>query len=434
MSAAADPYEDIKSRMNGGSGDQERKPSSLRFLIEGWLSTTAFAGEAPEIPWLVEGAIPRGVPGMVASSGDLGKSMLLLELGLRVACGPRPLDELIFGGRVLGRGAVVILTAEDSKTSVHRRLEGLDRGAIRRQSACSHPLFVIPLPDAGGPIAIVAEGREGVALTEQFIDLKAALTSIPNLALVVLDPLQAFVRADVNADPTVAQLVCAALAELAAETGATVLVAHHVRKGTTPPASADDMRDMIRGTTALVDGLRVAIGLAPSGEREARAVLRHLGRPWEPRAVARCAVVKSNEPVRRDMRTLVRDGTGLLVDVTPRLAGMDGWTKEQMSELVNDILVAAQGGRPFTKTGQSGLYARRTELHKDLQTISRKNIEEMSERLLEERRIVQALAPGSTVVKWLDVPQGPFATGTGEFAPGAKQAKSGPKTAPGEWQ
>src|SRR5262249_27740218 len=162
---------------------------------------------------------------------------------------------------------------------------------------------------------------------------------------------------------------------------------------------------MIRGTTALVDGLRVVVGLAPAGERESRAILRHLGRPWEPRAVVRCAIVKSNEPADRSMHMLVRGGLGLLVDVTGQIAGLHGWTQDQMSSLADAIATAAEEGRPFAKSGQSGLYQRRTELPKALQTISRNNLEEMAERLLEELRIVQALATGTTV-KWLDIVEG----------------------------
>ena len=35
--------------------------------------------------------------------------------------------------------------------------------------------------------------------------------------------------------------------------------------------------------------------------------------------------------------------------------------------------------------------------------------------LLEQERIVAAMADGSKVVKWLDVPNGPIATGQGQF-------------------
>src|SRR4051794_37518613 len=109
--------EDLRHDFDGLGGWKPKgaagEGSSLRFTLEPWRSTTAFTGSPPQIDWLVENAIPLGVPGMVASGGDLGKSLLLLALGLRVACGSKPLEQPLFGGRVVGRGAVVIVTAED---------------------------------------------------------------------------------------------------------------------------------------------------------------------------------------------------------------------------------------------------------------------------------------------------------------------------------
>ena len=51
----------------------------------------------------------------------------------------------------------------------------------------------------------------------------------------------------------------------------------------------------------------------------------------------------------------------------------------------------------------------------------------MADDLLQAGRFVLASAPGEKTQKWLDVPDGPFARGEGEFAPGAGTGKSGPK-------
>jgi hypothetical protein len=422
--------EDLKSEFDGLGGwnpkDEAGEPSALRFTLDFWLSTTAFTGPAPPVSWLIKDVMPVGVWGLVAAAGDVGKSMLLLFLSLLVVSPRRPLDPYVLGGEVIARGAVVFLTAEDSKGSVHRRLENLDPNGERRHAPGAFPLYVIPLPDAGGPIALIAQGREGLILTPQYHALKAMLKRVPSLALVVIDPMQAFVLADVNADPMAGQFLSSALAALAADTGATVLVTHHVRKGNGNPGTSDELRETIRGTTALVDGPRAVVGLAPAADRDAKAILKHLGRPWEPRAVVRCAVVKSNEPANRSMHTLLRNANGLLMDVSDRLTGLNGWTKVQMDALVESVAEGAREGRPFTKRGRSGLYERRAELCGDLQAIGRNSLEEMAEELLVRRHIVQALATGTTV-QWLDVPDGPFATGAGEFAPGAKRGKSGPR-------
>src|SRR4051794_3443421 len=99
-----------------------------------------------------------------------------------------------------------------------------------------------------------------------------------------------------------AQFVCSTLANLAAETGATVLVAHHVKKAADPPRTPDEARQMIRGSTALVDGLRVAIALWQPAEPDARKACTALGADYAPAKVARCAVVKTNDGACRKVR------------------------------------------------------------------------------------------------------------------------------------
>jgi hypothetical protein len=66
---------------------------------------------------------------------------------------------------------------------------------------------VLPLPDAGGPRPLIATNGKTLARTPFFDDLKRQLVQLPELRLVIIDPLQAFVLADVNADPAAAQFL-----------------------------------------------------------------------------------------------------------------------------------------------------------------------------------------------------------------------------------
>lgn len=416
---------DIRALIDGAVAVPE-PPSPLAFKITDWLSTTAYAGPVPEIRWLIENAVQLGVPGMLAASGDVGKSILILEIALRVVGGdssPFP----IFGGRVVGHGAVVILTAEDARDTVHRRLESLDPGMRRRGDPAAHPLYVIPLPSAGGPVPLICQTKEGVGTTPAYEAVREQLLAIPNLALVVIDPFQAFALADINSDQMAAQAACSALARLAAETGATVMTAHHVRKDNgQPPATVEEIRAAIRGVTGLVDGLRFALGMVPAPELEARAIMRQLGRRYRPRCVVRGAVVKSNEKADQSLRTMVRDDdTGLLVDFTSRITA--AWSKEQLDALVENIKDAAQDGKPYTKSGDPGLFKRRAELDLALQTVSKHSLEAMADALLAERRIVQATVKGSRT-QWFDVHGGHFAQGIGVLAAGAyRSGRAAPK-------
>ena len=82
----------------------------------------------------------------------------------------------------------MVVTAEDSFDAVHRRLNRIDPTARRLR----HPkrLIVLPLPDAGGPRPLIATNGKALARTPFFDDLKRQLVQLPDLRLVVIDPLQ----------------------------------------------------------------------------------------------------------------------------------------------------------------------------------------------------------------------------------------------------
>ncbi|MFQ5510190.1 MAG: AAA family ATPase, partial [Leptospirillia bacterium] len=388
-------------------------------------SSGRYDGPAPEQQFLVDGVFPLGVAAILGAMGDTGKGMFTLDLALKVARkgsrGYLSNPDTAFGGAVRAEGAVVILSAEDDAGEIHRRLERLDRYGWRKQ--CADRLWIVPLPNAGGPFPIVTMGQDGPQATPQFEKLRAQLTAIDDLKLVVFDPLSSFVHADVSSDTTAGSFATGLLASLATETGATVLVAHHLRKPsntkavTTPEAA----RDAIRGTSALVDGVRAAYVLWPADEDTQKEAFERLQRKWERNAVFHGAVVKANGPADRLVRTYVRNEAGLLEDCTSqvRQTGSTDW--DLRDTLVAAVAKAARDGHPYTHTGASGLYSQRERLPADFHEIGRNKIEALAQELLSDRppRLVKVKASGSHTNKWLDVPDGPFARGVGEFEHGA---------------
>jgi hypothetical protein len=208
---------------------------------------------------------------------------------------------------------------------------------------------------------------------------------------------------------------------LAAETGATVLAAHHVRKEREPPKNAAEARHAIRGSSALVDQSRVAVVLWTPEEARVRQVCKALEVDFAPNAVVHGAVVKSNDGASRKEWTLLRGPTGALRDVTAALATRRTNRADLRDALVKAIAAGAKAGRPFTKTGVNGIYERRAELGEVFADVAKHVFASMADELLQNGRLVAALAQG-TSTKWLDVPEGPFARGEGEFAPGASKA------------
>lgn len=308
-------------------------PVFLPTADEGWAITDwrsdRFKGTPPERQWLVEGLIPAAVPGVFAAVGDAGKSMMALRLALVVsshpACAttkdsPAGINDTpnFFGRPITARGAAVILTAEDDGNEVHRRLHSLDPSNLRN----GRPLYVVPMLAAGGPRAILRDGSNGPEPTPFWYELKKQLAAIPDLKLVVLDPLSSFMLADTN-DNTAGSSVMTMLGELATSTGAAVMVVHHFAKSTTP-TSLSDARTAIRGAGSLVDNGRYALALWEAGEDEAYSVLKMLGRTPSHALPAGLVyfggLAKGNAPGEKTLRTLVRNtSTGLLEDMTDAL-------------------------------------------------------------------------------------------------------------------
>jgi hypothetical protein len=249
----------------------------------------------------------------------------------------------------------VVITAEDSFDAVHRRLNRIDPDARRLRRP--KRLIVLPLPDAGGPRPLIATNGKALARTPFFDDLKRQLVQLPELRLVVIDPLQAFVLADVNADPAAAQFLWSAMAELATATGATILLTHHMRKdGMLRIADGDDAREAIRGTTALVDGARLAYALWKLDDEAARPICDTLQIPFERGCIVRGAVVKANDEADHNAHTYKREESGLLVqlETEPGAGAESEFTMAQAREVLKEIQRRFDEGTPFSHSPRGG--------------------------------------------------------------------------------
>ncbi len=389
------------------------------FSIFDWPASR-FAGDPPKVIELVEGVIPQGIPAMIAAMGDTGKSYAALELHRRVSFGTNIFDRPIFGGRVVAQGTSVFVTTEDDANEVHRRIAAIDpKGA--RFGEFGSKMLVVPLPAAGGPQTFWRDdNRFGLVETDAWRRLCDQLSTIDDLRLVTLDPLASFAHVQLNEDPAAGAFVCASLGRLASETRATVTVLHHMRKTQKAIENLADAREAIRGSTALVDGLRLAYALWPAEEARARRVCKEIGLEYASNRVVLGGVVKANGAARRIVSTYVRNEHGLLIDRTADIGAAAPAQEDLAAALVVAVEAAAKSGQPYTKTGASGLFAMRERLPAELRTLSRHRLEAMAQKAIEDQSIVLCLASGTTA-KWLDVPGGPFAIGLGNFRKGGAQ-------------
>ena len=299
-----------------------------------WYAKTQFIGRPPGRRWLVEGLIPRGTPGVFAAVGDAGKSMLALQLANVVASYPAPATTVespagisdtpfFFGQPIVGRGAAVFLTGEDDRDEVHRRLDTIDPiGAWRAESS---RLMVIPLVSAGGARSYITSGQRGPEFTPAWHELRAQLEAMPDLALVVLDPLTLFVGGDTN-DNTVGAAFMGELNQLAARTGAAIVLVHHFAKSASGKIGGlSDARNAVLGAGAWVNNARWSLVLWEAEQDPAYSTLKALGRAQQARQAGQVyfgGLTKSNAPGAKVLRTLVRGTSGVLEDRTDELRAL----------------------------------------------------------------------------------------------------------------
>ena len=370
-------FNDLMVREGLDEVRQQVTPHSGVPRLADWFSGEAYLGEAPEQQWLVDGVLPLGAPCLLVASGGTGKGMLALDLGLRVAGNPMQGIDLNYGpgdtwlgGEVTAHGSVVILSSEDTRDDIHRRLESMDEDGSRRAAARGR-LAIVPLPNTGGPVTLIRSRgfSQGYETTPEYDDLVRQLCRIPDLKLINIDPLAAFVACDINADPQAGAFTQGVLAQLAERTGATVLVAHHMAKAlaTMKDASPESARLAIRGTTALVDGVRLAIAIWPADTQTRKDIEQKIGRPCKPNEAFCGAVVKANCQADGRVRPLLRGENGVLQSV--RLKDEVIIPREDQLRMLADAVAAkAVAGAPFTSSIRSsgGIVGRCDELRAPL--------------------------------------------------------------------
>lgn len=373
------------------------------------------AGDPPRQEFLLAPLMPLGKVGLIFGAGGIGKSLVALMLCLLVAIRGRGGEVVLGGASVLGcqvpleaAGASVFLTLEDDTAEVHRRIAALDPQGRRNGAPC----FVIPATDLPtlDPVLVVPEGRMA-ALTAfaqdglpRLLDSVAAKSGQP-VRLLVLDPAGDFLNADEN-DAAFVKLLMRHLRGVAARHGCTIILLGHVSKG------MDADNPTMRGSSAWIANSRFAYALRKPGREEAERLAKEVGET--PETLVWGELVKANHagaPI-GIRRLFARMSTGELQDLTSRLAS-HAPTEEQLLKLLADACAEfAAAGLPYTVTGVAGLYTGRADLPEPLATMSKHGLEALGNKALDRHMLVKArTAATQASPKFLDVPNGPLATG-----------------------
>jgi KaiC/GvpD/RAD55 family RecA-like ATPase len=170
------------------------------------------------VSFLWPGRIAAGKITIVCGDPGLGKSFISLDIAARVSNGAEWPD-----AGVAPRGSVVLLTAEDGLSdTVRPRLDTLGADVTR-----IHALTAVRR--AG------EHGERSFSLAEDVLRLETAIRQT-GAALVVIDPLNAYLQNVDSHRAAEVRGVLAPLAAMAERSACAVLIVHHLNKGTSANA------------------------------------------------------------------------------------------------------------------------------------------------------------------------------------------------------
>ncbi|TXT23311.1 MAG: hypothetical protein FD134_2216, partial [Gallionellaceae bacterium] len=209
--------------------------------------------KAKPINWLWPGRIARGKVSMLAGNPGLGKSQITASMAATVTTGGMwPVDRAR-----CQRGNVVFLSAEDdAEDTIRPRLEAAGADLSR--------VFILDAV-VDGYRADGSEALRGFNLKTDLHRLGKMLDEIGGAALIVIDPITAYLgEADSHKNAEIRALL-APLSDLAAKHGAAVVCVSHLNK-----SAGGEALMRVTGSLAFVAAARAAFIVTKDPEDDAR--------------------------------------------------------------------------------------------------------------------------------------------------------------------
>ncbi|PAV24452.1 hypothetical protein CF392_16215, partial [Tamilnaduibacter salinus] len=196
--------------------------------------------DPPERRWVVSDRLPQDVVGILAAAGGTGKSMATLQLAVSIATGLPWLEMTISEP-----GTVLMVSAEDDRQEIHRRLSrivehytSVHGGMEAIQTALSRELYIFDRVGLDNRLTVKMD--RAIQNTPLVGQITQCARQLPDIRLIVLDPLARFDGGDPNDNSDGTRLIESA-EYIRRETGATVLLPHHVSKaGIRDPGSGQE--------------------------------------------------------------------------------------------------------------------------------------------------------------------------------------------------
>ena len=177
------------------------------------------------------------------------------------------------------------------------------------------------------------------------------------------------------------------LAQLAVQTKATVIITHHLRKTGGEINGVDDVREAIRGSSALVNGVRLAYAFWPLKILKQKEYFR--GKEFIPNALFYGAVVKANNKVDREIKTYLRNQNNGLLEVISENKNVLNKIAVNEDILLSDIARLNKSNERITYSGRDGVFEKRNLLSVQLQKLSKRNIRAVVSSLLSCNKVTK---------------------------------------------
>jgi hypothetical protein len=392
---------------------EEQRMAEGGLGLKMWAAHRWVTEPKPEHHYLVDGLIIKGEPHLFVAEGGAGKTFQVADLAMKIAAHEPEDDAVWFGQKIIAGGTTVLILCEDSQTEMHRRL--LEINLNERIKKAGDKFIVLPMTKLGGAFPLVELDRHGESRpSKRWAEMLSLLREIPDLVLVCIDTLNSVSHSDENSALGISQMMREAQ-RVCGDLGAALIVNHHVRKQgqqATAIGSLDDLRNAIRGSSAITSYFRINIGMFSVVDYDRR--MKAMGMMPEKGALWRFGVCKANiHGMMRGEKTLLRNNRGLMDDVTSRDVFQGGNHDDRMAWLIFACAKAAENGHPYTngtKGSSSGLYKRRAELPPALRFMGGRELDALLGQTLQAGHLVTAAVRGSKGKQFIDSPNGPLAT------------------------
>lgn len=394
--------------------DDSQKIAEGGLGLKMWAAHRWVVEPKPEHKYLVDGLIIKGEPHLFVAEGGAGKTFQVADLAMKIASYDDSEEITWLGQKIVAGGTTVLILCEDSQTEMHRRI--LEINTNDRIRKAGDKFIVLPMTKLGGTFPLVELDRHGESRpSKRWAEMLSLLREIHDLSMVCIDTFNSVSHSDENSALGISQMMREAH-RVCGELNAALIVNHHVRKqsGNRDAGinSLDDLRNAIRGSSAITSYFRINIGMFSVSDYDRR--MKAMGLKPEKGALWRFGVCKANiHGMMRGEKTLLRNTRGLMDDVTKLDVFQGGNHNDRMAWLILACAEAARRGHPYsngTRGAASGLYKRRAELPPALKHMGPHELENLLGQTLQAGSLVTCAVRGSKGKQFIDMPDGPLAT------------------------